>query len=570
MPRPGVPKPVPPSAIRIDFVGHGDVAVCGGASGDRLQLDSGNRLSPGVIDHHQLSAYAGSTASLVCEHADLVLGSISRRRAKDAPFTLVLHADPDLDCLASAWLAMQLLSTGALPDGAGLLARYVDAVDQGRLGASQDQPFTLYTAFRIVAHRLGQRAWPDPADAWRERMREGMRLLDFVMARARAGAAIPEIDAFECPGLFGPADRRDVSGDLTRYERAVSRPDACARILQLRLPGPFGGTRVVDSLVIRDVQREDDEAPTLFFKDWARTDRRRSPSGQGFVALSVSETRSADRRSRSIISVRPDAGVSLSGLANRLDALEHERRIRLAGYDDREFDAPGGARRPPRPGYPTADPWYDGRAHGYTIVDAPRSWSVLPVDDIERALIDYGSRAEQDAAPLGLPSPGADAARGVDPASLGLLTSAARAGLAHVETPIVPPIFLSYPRARLDWVRAHVYEPVAQRFGADRVFFDVESLTAGAAWLATLAAGVQGCRAFVAVYCAEYFQSEFCQWELQLALARDPLGRRGIVVPLFAERVDLPAYCSLVQAETIAGDRLPDRVLTTIGRAVHP
>lgn len=569
MPRAGAPKLVPPSVVRIDFVGHGETAPRDRAGSDHLQLDSGNALLPGVIDHHHLAAYAGSTASLVCEHPDLVLGAVSRRRAKDTPFTLVLHADPDLDCLASAWLALQILTTGALPDCASRLARYADAVDQGRLGASQDQPFTLYTAFRILAHRLGERAWADPADAWRERMREGLRLVDHVMTRVTAGTAIPDIDAFECPGLFGPADRRAVTEDIGRYEAALARPASHARVLRLRLPGPFGGTREVDSLLVRDVQRDDGESPTLFFKDWARTDARRSPSGRGFVALSVCETRPSDSRSRAIISVRADAGVSLAGLADRLEALEHARRVGAFGFDDREFQAPGGARLPARPGYTNADPWYDGRAHGYTIIDAPRAWSVVPPDEIERTLVAYGSRTEGDAAPLVLPAPGAPGDRRIDPASLGLLSAAARAGRVDADRPAAPPIFLSYPRARLDWVRARLYEPLAARFGADLVFFDVENLTAGAAWLATLAAGVQGCRAFVAVYCPEYFQSEFCQWELQLALARDPIGRRGIVVPLFAERVELPAYCSLVQAETIMNDRLPDRVLRSIERAVH-
>ena len=48
--------------IRFEFVGYGAPAGAVGESPGRLFLDVGNELKPGVIDHHHLPAYTGSTA----------------------------------------------------------------------------------------------------------------------------------------------------------------------------------------------------------------------------------------------------------------------------------------------------------------------------------------------------------------------------------------------------------------------------------------------------------------------------------------------------------------------------
>jgi hypothetical protein len=56
------------------------------------------------------------------------------------------------------------------------------------------------------------------------------------------------------------------------------------------------------------------------------------------------------------------------------------------------------ARLTPRPGYDNADPWYDGRAHSYTIVDSPRAGTVLTADEIESIFLAHG---EGTAVPLG-------------------------------------------------------------------------------------------------------------------------------------------------------------------------
>jgi TIR domain len=558
-----------PEAIRFAFVGYGAQADAALEGPDRLYLDVGNELRPGVIDHHHLAAYQGSTAGLVVAHPDLVRDVVPPGRDPAAPLQIMLHADPDLDCVVSAYLASAVLTTGQLPPGAAELARYVDCVDGGHVGLSQEFPFSLYAAYMLLAHRLTLRVWATTEDRWRACVEQALPLVGHVAkAVTGTGRSVLEVDAFSCPGLFGPQDRSEVRLDIERYRAKLRDPRNCARPVRLRLPGQFGGTAEVDALLVRDVQDSDDPGRVLFFKDWARTDRDRAPERAGFVGLSVFMARSVGDRPRCIISVRPDAGVSLRGLAARLDAAESARRQERYEVDDRSEDPGTHEPRPARPGFANADPWYDGRAHADTIVDSPRSGTYLSADEIERIVLEYGGTLESGGAQAGSVPIDPESPAGGDVAlrQWSALVGAWRD--LHGSSEVVPTdIFLSYPHARTTWVEGRLYAYLTARRPDLRIFLDKHSLRGGVAWLAHLAEKVDTCRVFLPVYCEEYFRSDFCQWELQLAVARDPLGRRQIVIPVQLGSVLRPSYCKLIQVEDAERfdflDRL-DRVLNEV------
>jgi hypothetical protein len=50
-------------------------------------------------------------------------------------------------------------------------------------------------------------------------------------------------------------------------------------------------------------------------------------------------------------------------------------------------------RKASRPGYANSDPWYDGRAHGFTIVDSPRSGTLLTAAEIEAVFLEFAGVA---------------------------------------------------------------------------------------------------------------------------------------------------------------------------------
>lgn len=371
-------------SIAFDFVGHGSRAPSDLEKSDRLYLDVGNALRSGAIDSHQASM-ARSTASLVMDHPHFLRDAINPWRSRDEPFTIVLHYDPDLDSLASTWLAIAYLTEGKFPVTARPLCNYVDRVDQGHPGLTAENPYTLYAAHFMIGHRLNRSdlSLEERCQSWIDR---SLRLTDYVLEQMRAEQrSLLEIDAFCCP-VLDREDRDNLDRDYRRYRDKLAAPSTEARRMTLRLPGAMGGSKEVPGLLVRDVMNPDDPDRCVLFKDWARTDTELAPNG--FVATSIFTSRSSTGTARCILSVRPGEDVTLEGLGVLLEAAEARKR-QGEGGDARLYNPRTGARLPNRVGYQNPDPWYDGRAHGFTIVDSPRSGTVLTPDEIEEVLLHF-------------------------------------------------------------------------------------------------------------------------------------------------------------------------------------
>jgi hypothetical protein len=546
-PGPPASRLVALSDIKFDFVPLGHVANADLSKQNRLFLDVGNALGPGVIDHHQLAAYLGSAAGLVITHPELIDDAVG---SGVGAFTITLHADPDIDCVASAYLAQAWLTTGGFRTGSVALARYIDNIDIGHPAMVKDRPFSLYAAYMALAHRLSMYQWRSVQDRWNRTIRDGLEIVEFVLSRMEERQLpIVDIDAFDCPGHFRARDREEILQDIERYVAKLSDPDTCARRCSVRLPSHLGGYGEADALLVRHVQADDDPTRCVFFKDWARTDRERSSLGKGFTALAVFEPQSASSVPTVWISVPPDSELHIQGLAAMLDEAEATERIRRLGVDDRVEDPGTHEVKTPRPGYTNADPWYDGRAHDFTIVGSPRSGTVLSADTIETIFIAFGGDAEGRSQPLPASEDEAESEDGRDRAlrrisKIVRLSRGEDGGLSTRQ----PSIFISYPRSRLAWVKENIYTPLVSRYGADEVFFDTHSLEPGSGWYAGLARAVEGSRIFLAVYCPEYFRSDWCQWELETVCVRDPRGKQGLLLPLMVDPVTVPPTCKLIQS----------------------
>src|SRR5262249_44806207 len=116
------PRPrVEPAAVRFAFAGPRFVPPPALEGRDTLHLDVGDDLRVGVIDHHHLPAYSGSTTGLVLVHPGFVDQAAGPGRRPDDPFTVVTHERPDLDSVAAAYLALARLASGRFPPGAEAL-----------------------------------------------------------------------------------------------------------------------------------------------------------------------------------------------------------------------------------------------------------------------------------------------------------------------------------------------------------------------------------------------------------------------------------------------------------------
>jgi hypothetical protein len=379
--------------IRLAFASLGERAPALLLPADRLYLDVGNELRPGVIDCHLETSARASTTSMVLAHPELIDSCVIRGRRADAPFVLVLHERPNLDGVAAAWLALHYLETGHFPLGADALTRYVDAANQGNAGLTPARSCSLYAAFFQLGNQLGRQTWNSNHEHWQVYVRRGLKVLDFALDQASARAMpLEEVDALACPGEFSAEDRAEISRDRERYCRKLADPRCRARTAELLLPGRTGGTVTVPALLVRGVQTPDDAEPCAFFRDWAHSDSEHCSNAKGFIALCMFLPERARQVRRCILSVTPDSGASLRGLAEQLEQAETERRREIFGVDDRVIDPTSGQPRQARPGYANADPWYDGRGHNDTLVDSPRSGTLLRAEEIEDLFLHFGGR----------------------------------------------------------------------------------------------------------------------------------------------------------------------------------
>ena len=347
--------------IRFEFVPLGSVME---AAAGVIAVDVGSKCIPGVIDHHFADAGDECAASLVVKKPELVLDHLSETGRLKA---VVMHREPDLDCVVSAYLVMRLAADHMLPAGAEALAEYTRLVDSGLVLRGDSLGTSLWGLYTAAMHL--QAADPDAEgdrqyEAW---VRRGFELVECAFeARPRqASEVMVSLDS-----TCGDRERQFVETDARRYDDDRERSQS----LEIELPVPVGDTERVKGLVTT--------APSAsLFKHFARSD------GNVFTHVvypGVVTTSRGDQADRHVISVAPESGVWLKGLGSVLEAEELAMRART------------GAVRNGLPRWPDVtcdDPWYDGRSplHRYTIVDSPRDGTVLDVERVQKIAKDTES-----------------------------------------------------------------------------------------------------------------------------------------------------------------------------------
>ena len=96
----------------------------------------------------------------------------------------MLHESPDFDSVASAYLAVALLTTGEFPPGAEALARYADKIDEGSIGHTLSQPFSLYAAYMQLLNRHARLGRPADHAYWRDCVEQGLDLIAYALDRS--------------------------------------------------------------------------------------------------------------------------------------------------------------------------------------------------------------------------------------------------------------------------------------------------------------------------------------------------------------------------------------------------
>ncbi len=290
----------------------------------KIFLDVGNALEFGIIDHHQFSNIEKSATRLVYENREYIDQNLN---------TIVLHKSPDLDCIASSFLVAYFINHDVFPVFAEQLCDFLDKVD---FGHKTNTIVSLASLFTIIKSSLKSNE---------EIVKEGHKLIE--------NLAINGFDAENISKDIYREQQDAIIGDRKIFEQDLSTAERKKFIVLDKISHlPVE----VEGLILL-------KPKSKLFKEWARA--------EGYDLLIVQWS-----HQRVVISVKGDGFLSLEGIGEKLNTLEAKRRKELNIIID----------EPNRVGYNMPDPWYDGRAHGYTIIDAPRSGTCLNLEEVLDAI----------------------------------------------------------------------------------------------------------------------------------------------------------------------------------------
>ena len=343
-----------------------------------IYVDVGNHLAPGVIDHHhEESGDTDSTVSAIIRNPHLVshhlLDALNRAyysgqalEGREYVFTFGTHIHPDWDAMVSFYLADHLLRKGALPPTAvcDALRTAADSVDQGRAKAG-DNPFRPFLIYLY---------WQSQRMDWEGLLVNGKALIENLVSfttecqrRAREdGRPGPTLDftAPLDPAIGYAEERQALESDHDQFLRDLETTTT----EEVFLPYRSHKERLANAARPCQMLAFQRYPESVLFKYWAREGEH------GDLMVVPSFGRDGALR-RAVLSVRGESGYHLPYLGYALEQAEEEKRQRL------------GCVRGGRPRYPdnyctNDDPWYDGRGHHFTIIDAPRGGTVLDYAEV--------------------------------------------------------------------------------------------------------------------------------------------------------------------------------------------
>lgn len=286
----------------------------------KIFLDVGNSLELGIIDHHQCSSIEKSATRLVYENSNFIDINVN---------TIVLHKSPDLDCIAASFMVEYFIKHGVFPVFVEQLCDFLDKVDFGR---KINSIVSLGSLFSIIKSSL-------KSDM--EIVEEGHKLIE--------NLAIHGFDTENIPKEVYAQEQNNIIDDSNIFEKDLL--NASKKKFMVLEKNSHLPLEVVGLILIKP--------KSYLFKEWSRS--------QGYDLLIVQWS-----PKRVVISVKGDGFLSLEGIGEELNDLEAKKRKELNIIIN----------EPNRVGYNIPDPWYDGRAHGYTIIDAPRLGTQLELEEI--------------------------------------------------------------------------------------------------------------------------------------------------------------------------------------------
>ena len=365
-----------------------------------IMLDVGGKLEPGFLDHHHAvgSVKIGalefnSTTSIAARMESYYIHIAEKIDARDdGTRYIVTHENPDFDSISAAYIVSRRLETGTLPENAAVLAAYADLVDSGKKKINAQDPvrlFSLFYAFEITAMEAMETARPEANEHFFNKiLQRGFASISLILNRFLLLSEEEKKVGLDHPVLFKgkefEKERAIIADDFAIYSQEKADPCQC-KMIKLRLPYKPGygeGTDLVDGLIWMHPPK------CRLHKYWARSDKT-SPDGNGypFTIIPLVENL-ATGLSRTVLSVDPDSPYTLGFLGRELEYFETETEEMTPGLKAGEKRSRN-SRRFNEEWCHNDDPWFDGRSFGYTIVDSPRTLSLMSINKVIEIALRY-------------------------------------------------------------------------------------------------------------------------------------------------------------------------------------
>jgi hypothetical protein len=395
--------------IQYEFVGNGSVVSPYSENeklkpkNNRIFLDIGNDcdFEQGIIDHHhfkdtdsEVSGEYRSVAGICYSNRDKILKFIDK--IEGSKVEIVVHTDPDLDCVAAAYIIEKYLNNEELSSNFKLIVDYSEEVNSGRMRIDKNNLICLVSVFTALGERCKHEK--NTNIRYKQVLENGIDLIDYVVNKLDKqplhNKDLYNASLFEASEEYS-GEIRLIKEDYIKYKSDLSNENICTK-LKMKLP-------LVDSSKVKlkevDALFWNVIPSCLLHKYWARQDET-SPKGTGytftFIPSEVDE-KTIERAEKmkltvykAIISVDPRSEVCLKGLGICLEEAEKEKETRLFGRNIEVWRSRKRARFP-EDWCDNEDPWYDGRNFNYTIVDAPREGSLLTIKEMQHIAINFAA-----------------------------------------------------------------------------------------------------------------------------------------------------------------------------------
>ncbi len=283
-----------------------------------------------------------------CAELAIERGAAAFRQGAGPIEAIVVGADPTLDEMLAVAICEAQLAGRELPAGLSRFARYAALVREGLSPGKAPLEVSLEGIFLAIRNGAGADL-TDPAVA--EQFAARWSCMAAAIWRAATANVDPLKDSIFADDSEFARERTFLANDRSVYRQDVLRGEQW----HVDLPGGDEGSASTSgqALLLR-------EPRSLLFKQWSRSEQDAHAAGairagQPFLLLAV-----AWGKAEWVFSTDPVQRLSLKSLAERLQAAEMALALKRA-------DAPV-----------QAEPWFDGKPFGHTLVSTPPGGTRLP------------------------------------------------------------------------------------------------------------------------------------------------------------------------------------------------